>query len=212
MNTILIAKIDELRSKKNQINFIQIGAYDGFSMNDITNVTLNENDRGIFIEPNPFIIDKLKENKKNYINSTILELAVIPDENFYNEFFHVQVDGGGSSFIRGMFNNENVESEKFKVIDIKKITVNALIKNYVDFDIDVVFTDCEGYDFDINKKILEYCKPSILYMEAWNTKDLYSISSKQKLTTRDEMIQFLEKKGYETFFEPLGQNLICYLK
>jgi hypothetical protein len=51
MNTILIAKIDELRSKKNQINFIQIGAYDGFSMNDITNVTLNENDRGIFIEP-----------------------------------------------------------------------------------------------------------------------------------------------------------------
>ncbi len=38
------------------------------------------------------------------------------------------------------------------------------------------------------------------------------LRSKKKLTTRDEMIQFLEKKGYETFFEPLGQNLICYLK
>jgi FkbM family methyltransferase len=211
MYTNLINKINELRNIKKQINFIQIGAYDGHSMDDIANIVLNENDKGIFIEPNPFIINDLKENKKNFKNATILEVAVIPDENFFNEFFHVHINGGGSSFIRGLANKEKTESENFKVIDIKKITVNELFKKYVDFDVDIVFTDCEGYDFDINKKILQFCKPSILYMEAWDTKDLNNLFNKQRITTRNEMFKFLEENSYQIFFESKGENLFCYL-
>lgn len=208
----LISKINELRKLKKNLNFIQIGAYDGCSIDDIANIVLNENDKGIFIEPNPFIMNKLKENKKNFKNATILEVAVIPDENFYNEFFHVNINGGGSSFIRGLANNEKTENNNFKVIDIKKITVNELFKKYINFDIDILFTDCEGYDFDINKKILQFCKPSILYMEAWNTIDLNNLFNKQRITTRDEIFKFLEENGYQIYFESNGENLYCYLK
>jgi len=210
MNEILFNKINELRLIKKQISFLQIGAYDGISMNDIANVVLNENDRGIFIEPNPYILSELKKNKSNFINSKILSYAVLPDNDFYHDFFHVHKNGGGSSFIRGMFNNEIPESENYEVVNIQTITVEELFKQHIDFEIDIVFTDCEGYDFDINKKILEVHKPKIIYMEAWNTIDL-NTKSKQKITTRDEMIQHLKNNGYKTIFENIGENLTCFL-
>jgi hypothetical protein len=48
--------------------------YDGISMDDIANIALNENDRGIFIEPNPFIINELKENINNRLNEKNIKI------------------------------------------------------------------------------------------------------------------------------------------
>ena len=45
-------KINKYREFKNNLNFIQIGAYDGVSFNDMANITLLPTDKGIFIEPN----------------------------------------------------------------------------------------------------------------------------------------------------------------
>lgn len=210
MNKKLIDKVNELRKIKNNLNFLQIGAYDGISMKDPANIILNENDIGIFIEPNPYILNELKYNKINYKNSIILPFAIIPDNEFYHEFFHIHKNGGGSSFIRGMINKNIIESDEFTLLDIKIITVLELFKKYINYDIDILFTDCEGYDFDINKKILELCKPKIIYMEAWNTIDLKRFTN--QITTRDEMIEFLNNNGYDTIFEKIDENLICILR
>jgi FkbM family methyltransferase len=214
MNNILVEKIKKIRKEKKQLNFLQIGAYDGQSLDDIANKILNENDKGIFIEPNPYVIEQLRQNKKNYINSEILPFAIIPDNNFYHKHFHVHKNGGGSTFIKGLLNDEILESGDYEIIDIKTITVEDLFKKYINFNVDIVFTDCEGYDFDINKNILNFCKPKILHMEAWNidNSSINNNTKQQKITTRTEMFEFLHINGYETIFESYGENLICYLK
>ena len=149
------------------------------------------------------LIFRLTFSSNNFINSKILDFAIIPDENFYHENFHVQIDGGGSSFVRGLYNGNKSPEEKFKVLEVKIMTVKDLIENYVDFEIDFLLTDCEGYDFDINKKIIEINKPKIIHMEAWDTKDLHL---SQKITTRDEMCEFLENNGYEIYFNKIGEH------
>lgn len=203
---ILSKPINEIRNKKENINFVQIGTYDGVSMDDIGNTILNINDYGLFIEPNPFILDKLIENKKRYKNCKILPFAVIPDKNFYHEHFHVHRNGGGSSFVRGLYNGETSTDINFEVMDVGIITVEDLWDKYVNFDIDILITDCEGYDFDINKKILDICEPKIIYMEAWNTQDL---KFNQKITTKDEIVLFLKNKKYNVICDDKDQNLIC---
>lgn len=205
---ILLDEINHIRNIKEKINFIQIGAYDGISMNDIGNIILNNNDIGLFIEPNPFILNELIENKKTYLNSKILSFAVIPDENFYHQYFHVHKNGGGSSFVRGLYNGEYSPDTNFEVMKVETITVENLWKTYVNFSVDVLITDCEGYDFDINKKVLEICKPKIIYMEAWDTGNL---NFNQKITTRNDMFSFMKENNYNIFFEKKDENLICIL-
>jgi hypothetical protein len=208
MNELIIEKIDELRKQKNQINFVQIGAYDGKSIDDVANKILITDDVGLFIEPNPHILDVLKKEKEKFVNSKILPFAIIPDNNFYHEHFHVHKFGGGSSFIRGLHDGPLSIHEHYEVLKVETITVEELFKSYIDFEIDVLFTDCEGYDYDINKKILEICLPKIIYMEAWDTKNL---DLPQKITTRDEMFDFLKTKNYDCFFNSYGENLTCLL-
>ena len=43
----------------------------------------------------------------------------------------------------------------FERISEENIELKDLLEKYVDFEIDFLLTDCEGYDFDINKKIIE---------------------------------------------------------
>lgn len=205
----LIDKVNRIRNEKNQITFIQIGAYDGVSMDDIGNIILRHNDKGIFLEPNQYIIDVLRENKKNYIYSKILPYAIIPDKNFYHKHFHIHKNGGGSSFLRGLINGETSPDINFEVSNVEIMTVEYFWKNFVDFDVDILITDCEGYDFDINKKILSFCKPRIIYMEAWDTKNL---NTEQKITSRDDMISFMKENNYDVYFDNIGENLICYLQ
>jgi len=213
MSSVLNEKILRIREKSSHINFIQIGAYDGVSLDDAANEVLNENDRGIFIEPNPYILDTLRYNKRNFISSKILPFAVIPNSDFYHKHFHVDKFSGQSSFVKGLTNEEKVENEKYEVVDVQCITVEDLFKKYVNFNVDVIFTDCEGYDYDINKKILEFCKPEILYMEAWNIEEnTFDCKERQKLITKQEMFEFLKVSGYEIIYDQHGENLTCYLK
>lgn len=201
-------ELQYLRKVKNTINFLQIGAYDGGKndLNDIASKILKKDDMGVFVEPNPYIFDTLKQVKSEYKHSMCLKYAIIPDIDFYHGDFNIQKTGGGSSFIDGTFSQSPDQYEKIKV-DI--LTVKELFDEYIKFDLDIVITDCEGYDFDINKKILEICTPKILYMEAWGTEQL---SAKYNITKRSDMFEHLKQVGYDIWYNPHGENLTCILR
>jgi hypothetical protein len=69
-------------------------------------------------------------------------------------------------------NKDILESENFELGSVKQITVEELIKNYLDFIPDVYFIDCEGYDHDIVKNVLDYQSPEIFYFESWDMKNI----------------------------------------
>lgn len=209
---ILFEKFIQIRKEKNEVSFVQIGAYDGKSMDDIVYIVTNEKDRGTFIEPNHHIFEELVNNKKNFKKCNFLNFAVIPNKNFYQEHFHLHKNGGGSSFVRGLMNRTTIESEDFELFDVKKITVEDLIKMYLDFTPDAYFIDCEGYDHDIVVQVLKIQKPSIIYFESWNMVDLNNIVGKKVFTTRDEIMEELKKYNYDFIFDNVHENILAYTK
>lgn len=198
-------KITELRNTKEYLNFIQIGAYDGVSFNDMANLTLLPIDKGIFIEPNNKIFDDLKNNKKEFKDSTFLKIAIIPNTDFEHNVFYIDQHGGQSTFVKNVYN------DKIHITDhVETLTVDNFYKEHVNFNIDVCYLDCEGYDHDIIKTLLNYQKPNILYFESWNTITLNNQLNENKFTTRDEILKILSDNGYETKFEPIEENIIAY--
>jgi hypothetical protein len=210
IKNILIEKLNKIRLKNHKVKFVQIGSYDGISMDDMSNLTINENDKGIFIEPNYHIFHELKQNKKHFTDSTFLDFAILPNNNFNQEYFHIQKDGGGSSFIRGYLNKDIIESENFELGIVKKLTIKELIEDYMDFIPDVYFIDCEGYDHDIVKNILDYQTPEIFYFESWDMKDINNIINDNRFTTRNDIINFLKNKNYEVIFDKITENILSY--
>ena len=198
-------KINEKRSVNRNLNFIQIGAYDGVSFNDVANLTLIPEDKGIFIEPNKNIFDTLKKNKKGFESSSFLN--IIPNENFDHEYFYIDQYGGQSTFVNNVFNEKIHIEEK---VDFS--TVSELFSKYIDFKIDIIFLDCEGYDHDIVKELLKIQKPDILYFESWDTKNLNNNLNSNKFTTREEILEILLKTGYTIKFEPTEENIIAFKK
>jgi FkbM family methyltransferase len=198
-------KIIEIRLKKESLNFIQIGAYDGVSFNDIANLTLLPTDKGLFIEPNDRIFGLLKDNKLNFKESNFLKVAIIPNNEFESEVFYIDQYGGQSTFVK------NVLNERIHVSDrVETLTVHELFSKNVDYNVDVCFLDCEGYDHDIIKELLKYQNPEILYFESWNTVDLNNQLGQKKFTTREEIIDILHENGYKVEFEPTEENIIAY--
>ena len=200
-------KVSTLRnSKNNKLNFIQIGAYDGVSFDDIANQVLLPTDRGVFVEPNSLIFNTLKNNKALYKESIFLQSAIIPNESFQCEDFYVDVYGGQSTFVKDVISDRL--HKKIEKVDV--ITVKDFINNYISFDIDVIFIDCEGYDHDIVKELLLVCNPSVIYFETWDTVHLNIRSDKHIFTTREEIIDCLAKNNYNYKFVLNNENIIAY--
>ena len=208
-NTIEIIK--KVREKKGYVNFIQIGAYDGISFSDLANLSLLSQDFGIFIEPNRLIFEKLKTNKSDFKSVNFLDYAIIPNESFYHDNFYLDNSGGQSTFVQGLFNN-GVPQKGYEIEKVKTLTVEELLRNHVNFDIDVIFLDCEGYDHDLIKVLLNYQEPEVIYFESWNTSSLNNILGKNLFTTRDEIMLLLTNKGYILEFEPVEENVLSYKK
>jgi FkbM family methyltransferase len=209
MIDIVKNKINELRLINGCINFVQMGAYDGVSFNDTANLCLDKNDRGVFIEPNLYIFDNLKENKKDYINCDFLNCAIIPNDTFNSNEFYINVDKnkGTSTFIKDITNR----GQLFEQHIVETKTVEELLKS-INYNINIFFIDCEGYDNDIVKNIFNFYQPDMLFFESWNTKHLNDNIEDLNLTTREEIISFLELNNYKVIFDEKSENILTYKK
>jgi FkbM family methyltransferase len=208
MNTfieLVKSKVNDLRKVKQNLSFLQIGAYDGVSFNDMANLTLSTTDNGFFIEPNDRVFEILKNNKTEFKESTFLKIAIIPNNQFESDVFYVDQYGGQSTFVKNVFN------ERIHITNrVETITVQELFSTTIKRNLDICFLDCEGYDHDIIKELLKYQNPEIIYFESWNTVDLNNQLGENKFTTREEIISILKQYGYNTEFEPIEANILAY--
>lgn len=205
----VISEVNNLRiNKGGHLNIVQIGTYDGVEMDDICNLCADYDDNITFIEPNYLIFNQLINEKKKYNKANFLDVAVIPNKNFYHEDFYIHKTGGGSTFVKALI-NPDLENNNYIIKKVKVITVEELLK-FIDHRCDVFFIDVEGYDHDIVKNILNYIKPDILYFESWNMVDVNNKLNKDYFTTRNEIIDILNKNGYYTEFNNSnGENIFA---
>jgi FkbM family methyltransferase len=145
-----------LFNKKNNGFFIDIGAHDGVSINNSLFFEKYRNWKGVCIEPNPIVYDKLIKNRSS------LNLNVcIGNSNETVKFTQIlgyseMLSGITSKYDKRHLNRINTEiiqkGGEIKSIDVQMVrleTINEIENKTIDF----ISIDTEGNEFDIIKSI-----------------------------------------------------------
>lgn len=149
-------------SKESEFKFIQIGANDGISHDNIYNFVINRKTRGILVEPLNDYYLKLCENYKNYPQIIILNVALHPylkKVKLYrvNSLYESNLPDwacGIASLDPNHHKKVGIPSEYIFEENVVAKSFDDLMKDYPDLkNIDLIQIDTEGFDFEILKMI-----------------------------------------------------------
>ena len=155
--TVYLNNIKNYKNKQKLIYIIQVGSHIGNTNNDYLYNNINPNFKYILIEPVPYLFNQLKENYKSYNNITFLNIAI----SNYNGFINLYIPSENNDFSKlvhwtsqlSSVNKEHISTFVPECI-VDKIsveckTLNTLIKEYNITEIEYLYTDTEGHDYDI---------------------------------------------------------------
>ena len=165
--------------------FIQVGANDGMTGDNLRVFIEKYNWLGIFVEPVPYVFKRLKKNYNDFSN-LMFENSAISNETGFAKFFSIAEKDLANNNLFENFSNYRLDQlssfdkdtlmkhsymhpdfEKLiKEINIPTLTLSDLIKKYNVKKIDLLQLDTEGFDFEILKSIdFESVSPAILIFE-----------------------------------------------
>lgn len=106
----------------------------------------------ILVEPNPMNIPKLRECWKDYPESEIHEIGIVPDECETLEFYYCPADA--PHYQVASINKAHIEKHyghgcELKKFDIQVKTLSAFIKECTDDEIELLALDIEGIDAEV---------------------------------------------------------------
>lgn len=184
---------------KRKMKFIQVGANDGFTGDNIYWFIKYHQWSGILVEPIVYLFHKLKLTYRNFSQELFFENVAIADSDEPKDFYYIdnfEKDARYPEWLRqlGSFNKQQVEwvengypGLKLKTEKIKCTSLSNLVRKYNYFDLDFLYIDVEGYDFEIIKTIdFSILKPKLIYYEH------------RHLTPEDReaSVKYLEGKSY----------------
>ena len=149
------ARLNNLNKEMKYI--IQVGSHIGNTENDYLYNNINLKFKYIMIEPVPYLFNKLKENYKSYNNIIFLNIAIsnydgiidlyIPSEK--NDFEKMVSWASQLASINQYHASTFVPNCIIDKICVECKTLNTLIKEYNIKQIEYLYTDTEGHDYDI---------------------------------------------------------------
>jgi FkbM family methyltransferase len=167
--------------KTNPNTFIMnIGAMDGVMFDELIGYTNMYDFKGLYVEPIPYLFEKLKGNIPNEGN--LFENSAISDYNGEIEMITINKDvidqGLVHSCFYGMsavyppknglgseFDRPTVEAHGQKII-VKSITFDKLLRKHNINNIDIIKIDAEGHDYIIFKQIdFDEFRPKVVRLE-----------------------------------------------
>ncbi len=178
----------------NNISYLEIGTNNPIDINN-TYLFYLGGSRGVCVEPNPTLINKIKKYRPHDIclNVGISPNGLEGEMDFYI-FDKSDSEKGLSTFSKK--EAENVQNTThIKIGEIKKIAVTPItkiIKKYFpDKAPDLVSIDVEGLDLEILKTIdFTNCRPIAICVETVN------FTTNHKKTKNKSIIEFMESQGY----------------
>jgi len=161
-----------------QVKFIQIGANDGITGDDIYGYIKRYNWEGILIEPVDYLFKSLKKTYRKHKGKLYFENIAISIQKGSLDFYYVdqyKVSDKLPAWLNqlGSFNRDQVlwVESKYpgtKVISKKVFcdTINAVAEKYGITTLDLLYIDTEGYDFEIIKSInFSNLRPELIFYE-----------------------------------------------
>jgi FkbM family methyltransferase len=132
------------------MKFLQIGVHVG---NDEAFEIIKDHDieMGILVEPLPHLIPYIKENYKDIKNIIIENKAIATNNTTEISFFYDTNDPITelSSMKKEHLLEHKIKEEDIKEIKVETETLNSMMDRYGITELDYLFVDTEGFDYDI---------------------------------------------------------------
>jgi FkbM family methyltransferase len=157
-----------------EVTFIQVGANDGFHGDPLHRYVTAKPWRGILIEPQKHMFDRLLETYRAQADRLIFEnLAISPDRTSLDLFRPpggMADDQGAASGVSAipkvMGQQLRVDTGKLERISVPATTLDALVAKHGVTRLDLLQIDVEGYDWQVLSTLdLTHTRPSIIQLE-----------------------------------------------
>lgn len=167
-------------AKKNQkVTFIQIGAHDGRSGDLIHDFVTQNLWRGVFVEPVPYLFERLVKNYDAYSDRFTFENIAIDSVNGMKKFYAVKETAGhgvpGWHTQLGSFDRNNILKHAGSIpdlqnliydIEVRTMTMGSLLEKNKISNPEIIAIDTEGHDGVVVQSLLnEGIRPQILIFE-----------------------------------------------
>ena len=169
---ILDLAIRDLMSRQPDIFFLQIGAHDGVSYDPIHDYVRKYHWRGLLVEPQPHVFQKLRENYADE-KQLLFENSAIATQNGTLDLycFENATAGDHASMLASthkhylQLNGDNHRGA-LGTITVPALTLESLLDRHRVERVNLLQIDTEGFDFEIIKMIdFELMKPEIIHYE-----------------------------------------------
>jgi FkbM family methyltransferase len=197
------------------VTFVQVGANDGVFGDPLRRYITTYPWRGILVEPQPDVFDRLTDNYKPYADRLILEkLAISRDKS---EFVLYKAPAGlvtddvyGSSVASSDPNTIakqlGISTNKLERISTPSLTLDELLARHGFSKIQLLQIDVEGYDWQVLRTLdLQKATPSIIQFESGHLSNADSNSAVEHLTRHGYEIYW---GGYQGDVVPLKSGLL----
>lgn len=163
--------MQRLLSIKAEPYFVQVGAYDGVADDPLRPFILHYPLRGILLEPQPRVFQRLIANYQGRENLEF-ENAAISDHDGTATFYTVK-DGEREDFLasfhKSIIRRRIASDSDIQEISVRTMTFGSLIEKHRISDIDILQIDAEGYDADILRMFdFNRMQPTVVRFECFN--------------------------------------------
>ena len=193
-------------NQKNQKYIIQVGAHIGKTSNDFLINNIKDDIQYLLFEPVPYLYKQLCENYKNKKNVKLFNIAIsnyngslplyIPSEK--NDFSKLvswasQLASTNENHIKTFVPNCIVEK-----IEVQCKTLNTIIEEYKIENLEAIYTDTEGHDYDILMDLdLIKHKPDCIIFENKHMDGPRHVLNKNECPKYNYLLNHFYKNGYE---------------
>lgn len=170
--------LEDLIKKRGPLTFLQIGANDGISFDNLYPIVTKYRCKGVVVEPLPDMFERLSLNFKHHSQIKPVRMAVHPTA-VTAEIYRVsksrldQYDDWCAGI--ASFNKDHLLKHNINLVDIESEVVPCqplmnLIEEQGLANVDYLQIDTEGFDHEVLKMLdLEKIKPSIIKFEKVHT-------------------------------------------
>lgn len=170
---VLSLCVADLRSRQPDPFFVQIGAHDGVSFDPIRPFVEKFRWRGLLVEPQPKVFQKLVENYRSHPQLILENAAVAEQDGSAVLYMFAETPGIPehasmlASFRRGALEaNGHGYSGPIKSLSVPAARLSTLLRKHRIDRVDILQIDTEGFDFQILKMIdFNLIKPELIHFE-----------------------------------------------
>ena len=145
--------------------FLQVGAHDGRTGDPVRRFVERYHWRGILLEPQPEVFQKLTQNYRHE-PQLVLENAALAFTDGAMSLYAIEGSSLRTSLNRAAVTAHAGSSKQIRELSVRAVTVGTLLRKHDVGRLDMLIVDTEGFDYQVVKMILtEGLRPRLIRYE-----------------------------------------------